>query len=188
MTAEIKCSKCGKVHSLSESELTFSLPDDVFALSEKEREARGKVSEDVVILDEERIFVRGLLPLKVEGRAHVYNLGVWAAVPFSTFKRIYEFWDEAEQFKEPRMPGQLANKLPFHSDTVGLALQVQLMGKKSRPEFHIEPVEHSLYMEQSQGIDEHRALEYSDPVARRQSAVEQTIAADRRENAAPAER
>lgn len=82
MSPEIKCSTCGKVHSLSESELTFSLPDVVFALSEKEREARGKVSQDVVILDDERTFVRGLLPWRVAGRDHSYNLGVWADVPF----------------------------------------------------------------------------------------------------------
>jgi len=111
--------------------------------------------------------VRGLLPLAVDNRKQNYNLGVWAEVSEEIFGRIYRLWDDPAQDTEPRMPGSLANKLPYHSDTVGLGISIQLTGPTSRPEFYVNPTGHSLYAEQSQGIDEHRAIEYSDREARK---------------------
>lgn len=171
MSDAIACVTCGGIHAINQSELTFGLPDVVFAISEEERSARCEVSADIVALDRERFFIRGLLPLEVATRDRPYNLGVWAEVSPSVFGRIYELWSEPDQGQEPRMPGKLANKIPFHPDTCNLAVGIQLTGPSSRPEFYLEAVEHSLYGEQSCGIDEHRAIEYSDPVARK-AAVE----------------
>lgn len=167
MIEEVACATCGSIHPVSESELTFRLPDEVFALSEQEREERCRISSDIVALDDARFFIRGLLPLDVLGRTRKYNLGVWAEVSEDVFRRVHELWSDPQQDQEPRMPAKLANRLPFHVDTVGLGVAVQLTGTESRPDFFVEPGEHSLYGEQSLGIDEHRAIEYSDPVARR---------------------
>lgn len=171
MTSQVACATCGQVHPLDKSELTFKLPDEVFGLSDSEREQRCKTSSDIVRLDGERFFVRGILPLKVVGRELPYNLGVWVEVLPETFGRIYDRWDDEDQAQEPRLPGLLANSVPFHPSTIGLPVAIQLTGPKSRPEFYIAPVEHTLYGEQVRGIDEHRSIEYSDPVARRRGAV-----------------
>lgn len=151
---QLKCATCGRTHPISESELSFKLPDVVFALSDNDRESRCKESPDIVSLDEKRFFVRGLLPLAVMGRERTYNVGVWAEVSVKIFERIHELWNDSEQHQEPRMPGTLANKLPFHPDTVGLPVAVQLTGPRSRPEFYIEATDNSLYGEQLRGIDE----------------------------------
>lgn len=177
MTEQRVCATCGRTHPASESELSFKLPDAVFDLAVEERESRCRISPDIVALDDLRFFIRGLLPLEVPGRMRTYNIGVWAEVSVDVFDRIHDLWNEATQDQEPRMPARLANKLPFHPNTVGLRVAVQLTGPRSRPEFHVEPVEHSLYGEQSCGIDEHRAIEYSDPAARH-AAVEQALARD----------
>jgi len=184
MSSTVACTTCGRIHPIDQSELTFGLPDVVFAMSEEERSARCDVSQDIVALDRERFFIRGLLPLEVVTRNRPYNLGVWVEVSPSIFRRIYELWNESAQDQEPRMPGHLANKVPFHLDSRNLAVGIQLTGPTSRPEFYLEAVEHSLYGEQSRGIDEHRAIEYSDPAARK-AAVEQAVQPDRREDAAP---
>jgi hypothetical protein len=89
MTSQVECDTCGRVHLIDESELTFKLPDEVFDLSEGEREQRCKTSIDIVRLDGERFFIRGVLPLKVAGRRLPYSLGVWAEVSPDTFGRIY---------------------------------------------------------------------------------------------------
>jgi hypothetical protein len=178
MSGNIACVTCGRFHPMTQSELTFGLPDVVFAMSEEERDARCELSADIVALDRDRFFIRGLLPLEVTTRGRPYNLGVWAEVSPSTFGRVYELWSEPNQEREPRMPGKLANNIPFHPDACNLAVGIQLTGPSSRPEFYLEAAEHTLYGEQSHGIDEHRAIEYSDPAARK-AAVEQAASRDR---------
>jgi hypothetical protein len=170
LTTQVECVTCGRVHPLDESELTFKLPDEVFGLSEEDRLQRCQMNADIVHLDGQRYFLRGVLPLKVAGRRQPYNIGTWAEVSPDVFGRIYDRWDDADQDQEPRLPGVLANAVPFHPSAVQLRVGIQLTGPKSRPEFHLEPIEHSLYDEQARGIDEHRALEYSDPEARRAAA------------------
>lgn len=177
MTDEVICESCGNAHPRSDVELTFKYPDDIFELSDEAREARCKLNEDIVILDERRFFIRGLLPLDVTYRARPYNLGIWAEVTEGVFARIYALWDDPKQQDEPPMPGMLANTVPFHEGTVGLALTIELTGTKTRPQFLLDPVEHSLYIEQLVGIDEHRAFEYSDRASRK-AAVQQALAGD----------
>ena len=65
MPDEVVCSKCGKVHPRADSELVFGLPDAVFALSKEEQSERCHVSEDTCVLDREKFFLRGLLPLSI---------------------------------------------------------------------------------------------------------------------------
>jgi hypothetical protein len=173
MTREVACSVCGNVHPVELSELVFRLPDVIHALPEDERTARCDIGSDVCALDRERFFLRGLLPIPVLGRPNPYNAGVWAEISLDTYKRIYERWDDADQGQEPRLPGTLANSLPLQDQqTLGLAISIQLIGPKHRPQFYVEVRGHSLYREQTQGVDEHRAIEYSDrerrPADRRQ--------------------
>lgn len=163
MTEEVTCSVCGKAHTLDSSELTFRLPESIYVLSEEDRAIRCDISSDLCALDRERLFLRGLLPLPVSGRARTYNVGVWAEVSLDTYRRIHERWDDPNQRDEPRLPGALANRLPLHDkDTQGLRIAIQLTGPRTRPEFHLAASEHPLYREQADGIDEHRAIEYSD--------------------------
>jgi hypothetical protein len=63
-----------------------------------------------------------------------------------------------------------------------LRLAVQLTGPKTRPQFFLDTAGHSLYVEQSRGIDEHRAIEYSDPEVRK-AAIEQALGGDSRKPA-----
>jgi hypothetical protein len=170
MSDIVVCSVCGRTHDKKASELYFRLPDEIYALPQEERGRRCKLNADLCIFDERQFYVRGLLPLPVAGRAKPYCIGVWASVSLQTFARINELWSDPAQASEPRLPGVLSNQIPFHPDTRALHLAIQLTGPTTRPEFFLEPVEHSLYAEQSRGIDDHRASRYSDPSAR-ESAV-----------------
>jgi len=163
MSKDVICSQCGQPHSLESSELVFRLPDAIFALSEEERTQRCDLSADFCALDRERFFLRGLLPIPVNGRSDPYRIGVWAEITLRVYQRIYELWSDPDQAREPRMAATLANELPLQpSLSSGLALSIQLTGPTTRPHYFIEVVDHPLYAEQHAGIDEHRALEYSD--------------------------
>ena len=163
MSKEVQCSQCGRSHSLESSELVFDLPDDIFSLPEDVRAERCDLSAEVCALDRERFFLRGLLPFPVKGRSDPYRIGVWAEITLGDYKRIYDLWSDRELASEPRMAATLANQLPLQtSNSLGLAISIQLTGPTTRPEYFIEATEHELYAEQQWGIDEHRALEYSD--------------------------
>ena len=163
MTDEVTCSQCGKVHPLADSELGFGLPDAIFALSKEDRSKRCRIQTDVCVLDRERFFLRGLLPLPVTGRAQDYRIGVWAEIAGDVYRRIHALWSDPTQADEPRLPGILASHLPMNvKESAGLPVWIHLTGPKTRPEFYMRSVHHPLYVEQTHGIDEHRALEYSD--------------------------
>jgi len=163
MSKEAICSKCGQRHSLESSELVFKRPDDIFSLSEEERAQRCDLGGELCALDRERFFLRGLLPLPVNGRSDPFRIGVWAEITLPVYQRIYDLWSDPNQARESRMAATLANPVPLQtSNTLGLAISIQLTGPRTRPDYFIEAVDHPLYAEQQAGIDEHRALEYSD--------------------------
>jgi hypothetical protein len=160
------CTECGQDHPLDELELTFRRPDDVAALTAQEREARVQENADLCILDGKRFFVRALLPLAVAGRDHPYNIGLWVEVTQMTFERVYALWVDDRQAEEPAFPAELANEIPLHPPTRGLAASLALTGPTTRPEVSLSPAEHTLVGEQSRGITAHRAAEYSTLFAR----------------------
>ena len=163
MRDEVICSVCGKTHSPDASELSFDLPDEIFELSEEERTQRCTISDDVCAIDRERFFIRGLLPMPVNGRMQAYRIGMWAEVSVEVYRRIYQLWSDPSQADEPHLHGVAANQLPLQTQNMrALPISIKLIGPKSRPDFFIQSQEHSLYREQMNGIDEHRALEYTD--------------------------
>ena len=155
------CTECGHEHPLEELELTFLRPDVVAALQAEERRSRVQENNDLCVLDGERFFVRGLLPLPVTGRGHPYNVGIWVEVSQPTFERVYELWDEVDQADEPAFKVEIANDIPIQPPACGLSASLELTGPTTRPVVALSPAEHPLFGEQSCGITAHRAAQYS---------------------------
>ena len=162
MNDGVVCTDCGKVHKRADIELAYKLPDVVHAIDEAGRNRRCRFTPDAGVLDEVRYFLRGVLPLPVSGRSRPYNIGMWAEVARAPFARTAELWTDQNQASEPRFSGVLANALPDQPATIGLAVLVQLEGPTTRPTFHLAETDHPLFAEHIRGIDEHRALEYTD--------------------------
>jgi hypothetical protein len=144
----------------NQMELTFGLPDEIFALSEKEKEDRTEGNTDLYILDGNRFFVRGLLPLSIEGQ-NDYCLGAWAEVFEVDFDKIEELWDVDVRADEPRIKASLSNSMPYTLSSGATELEIQLQDSKSRPLFYVTTPNCTLYNEQSRGITAHRAYEYT---------------------------
>lgn len=155
------CLKCGKEHSLEEMELTFRRPDDAAKLSADDRARLVRESDDLCIIEGKRFFIRALLPLPVESRELPYCIGVWVEVNKTTFERVYNLWDSDEQLDEPLFDAQIANEISTASGSLGLHAKLRLTGPTTRPDVFLQPSQHQLYIEQTRGINEHRASEYS---------------------------
>jgi hypothetical protein len=160
------CAQCGEEHPLNELELSFRRPDAVVEISGPDRASRVQESNDLCVIDGSRFFVRAVLPLPVESRDRPYNLGLWSEVDRTTFERIYQLWSEPTQVRESPFPARLANALPNHRDTLRLSATLCLTGPTTRPRLVLEATAHTLFTEQSLGITEHRAHEYSSLFAR----------------------
>ncbi len=155
------CHQCGKEHSIDEMELSFRRPDDAANLTPEERERTVKENNDLCIISGKRFFIRGVLPLTIEARERAYNIGLWVEVEQSAYDRVNELWIDPEQNKEPPFAALIGNSIPTLPETIGVSVKLQLTGPTSRPEVFVSASSHPLYIEQTEGITEHRAHEYS---------------------------
>jgi len=160
MSELIKCSCCDKMLPANQMELTFGLPDEIFSLSKKDREERTEGCTDLYILDDNRFFVRGLLPLPIKNQ-NDYCLGAWAEISEKDFERIEDLWDTDVGADEPRIKATLSNSMPYTLSNGLTELEIQLQDSKSRPLFYVTSTSCTLYEEQSKGITAHRAYEYT---------------------------
>jgi hypothetical protein len=102
-------------------------------------------------------------PSPSRGAPRPIRVGVWAEISVEVYRRVHALWSDPNQSDEPRPPGMPASHFPLNEEeSVGALVCIQLTGPKTRPEFYVQSVEHPLHAEQTYGIDEHRALEYSD--------------------------
>ena len=160
------CSVCGERHPLEHIELVLHRPDVIAALSKGERSDRCKESDDLCAVwgqgdEAHRYFVRGVLPLPVGGRDAPYRIGAWVEIDEAAFQRIVELWKEPDQSQEPPFRAILANAIPMHESTLGLEVRLQLTGPTSRPDIFVLDACHTIHREQTEGISEHRAYEYT---------------------------
>ncbi len=166
MTQFVVCSDCGKSHPIWSMELCFKRPDVIASLPEDERKDRCKETRDLSALwgsndREHKYFLRGLMPFAVREQDRDYCLGVWVEVERKWFDRVLELWEDEHQSAEAPFPGLLANRVPLHEDTLGLAVEVRLTGPTTRPQFFLRESTHMLYLEQVHGISVHRAGQYT---------------------------
>jgi hypothetical protein len=157
----LRCSVCGEYHLASETELFFRRPDAIISLTEDERTTRCKESDDLCVIKWERYFVRGVIPIKVEGREVNYCIGAWVEVSETDFKRIVALWQDPNQEMEPPFNGKLANSIPISRNSFGLNVELRLVSPTKRCEIYILDKQCELFGEQSAGISEHRAFEYT---------------------------
>ena len=153
------CSVCGKDHPVENIEKSFRLPDVIFAVPEEERESRAKLSPNFCVLDDSRVFVRGVVPVPIKEKDDVYCWGVWAEVAWDTYSELYNTWDEDDCSEFEDLKGLLANALPTYEDTFELPLRI-VRKSDTRPFFFVIP-DHPLKKDQQDGISEDMPIHYA---------------------------
>jgi hypothetical protein len=124
------CATCGVALPDLPLDFAYSLPDCVFALLPEERSPR--CNADFAELGE-RKFVRGLLPVPVQG-SEEFRYGVWLEVDADTFQRVLRSWNDPDTFRTLTFSGRLANAVePFGATTLGVEVEVATRGENARP-------------------------------------------------------
>lgn len=154
------CRQCSLDHPIETLELAFRRPDAVARLTPAAREQRVQGSNDWCVLDGQRFFLRGLLPLALQDADQTYCIGVWVEIEPASFERICDLWATDGRNEAP-FAAQLANTIQGLPDTLGLHARLQLSEPGQRPCLYLADSNHPLAREQREGITLHRAYEYT---------------------------
>ena len=147
----------------AEMEFAFRFPDPYHELDASARAAVDTFCErNFCVVDGRRLFVRGLIPLAVDGVAEPYCLGAWAELAEHDWRMARAIWDEEGNDRVPEFAGTIANHVPrlYETSTEGLQVMIQLHDAM-RPTFRLIDTGHPLEEEQRRGITPHRALEFT---------------------------
>ncbi len=152
------CGCCGKQFNTLPLDFACKAPDHWFDVPDVERESRGKLDNDLCVIDE-NLFVRGCLEVPIIGLKEVFIWGVWASVSRQSFERILELWNAPAIADEPPKFGWLCNNIPIYPPTLGLKTRLHLRSGGTRPAIELEPTGHPLAIEQRGGISVKRVEE-----------------------------
>ena len=110
-----------------------------------------------------RFFLRGLItvPLRDAFPRQDVHWGIWAEIARADFDDVVWRWKQKRQSLHPLFKGTLANRVPRFPDTIGLRVEVQLTGPKTRPDFFfLDGQQHPFIEECRRGVTTHRAAEW----------------------------
>jgi hypothetical protein len=156
------CSTCGRYHDEELRDVRTGLPDEIFGLSETEREQRAQVGSDFAALDGERFYVRGLLSIPIPEEGADFGFGIWVRVDEDVDAELHEHWTDEEAVGRT-FAGELAVELPAYGSTLGLPGTLRLRSVDLLPAFELAESDHLLGLEQRHGISLERARELADP-------------------------
>ena len=165
MAQKFHCATCGQEHEDLSRDWGFSLPDEVWAIPEDERDAQASYDDDLCQWGD-RFFIRCILPVPLTGEDDYFGWGVWAEVEAEVFERYLDFYD-ADGREEPPHPAKLANRLaPYPGTTLGTRMLIQFQTSDEPPTLRLSEGDKSrLAQEQRDGIDaarHHEILEVSE--------------------------
>jgi hypothetical protein len=158
------CSRCGQPHPGPAFHHDFPAPDAWTQLSDRRRELRGYLEDELCVVDDQH-FIKGNLWITVKDADQDLDWTVWAAISAAGFERSVELWDQAGRESEPAYAGTLANEIPLFPGSLGLPLQVNTLSVGERPWLQLLPGDHALVEEQLGGISIARVQEIAELLA-----------------------
>ena len=158
--SQYRCGICGKKHSPLPMDIAQQYPHDYFSIPPQEREQRIQVTSDLCVIDNNRFFIRGYLPIPVFVDKQEFGWGLWVEVEPSSFDQYLELYN-ADGAGEAPFRGRLSAQLKCYEPSVyKLPVNVHLRGVNERPLLLFSDlVEHPLAKEQRQGITIERVHE-----------------------------
>lgn len=158
------CACCGKEYKTLSFAYALDQPDAWCGVPEAQRRHRATLGTDTCTIDGKRFFVRGRVLLPVEGFDDPFIWGCWASVSKETFEAYGKFWDVPNRADMLPFEGTLASDIPLYPATAGLRCKIQMRDARKRPSFILESTDHSLAMEQRNGITLDRVKEIASTI------------------------
>ncbi|MBS0295343.1 MAG: DUF2199 domain-containing protein [Proteobacteria bacterium] len=160
---EWTCGHCKQIHT---GLFEFGAHAPGFWEGEADYAANGELgrftpflSEDFCVIEESH-FVRAVLPLPLVGwEGQTFAYGVWVSLAEPNFKRYVEQFDATVVDESQAWFGWLSTRLAGYPDTLLLKTDVHPRNDRQRPVVMIQPSEHTLYVEQRDGVTFDRLME-----------------------------
>ncbi|WP_158793027.1 DUF2199 domain-containing protein [Granulicella sp. L60] len=152
------CQVCGERHVLPLS-YSVKVPLAATMIPANELDERLVITPDQCVIDGRDFYLRGRILVPVIGLEEPFVWGVWAEVGPKNFVRTNELWTVEGREDEPPFQGWLNSELPLFGNTINLEVGVQTQPVGQRPRFTVVDCEHSLAVEQSEGITMQRVEE-----------------------------
>jgi hypothetical protein len=157
------CSHCGDRHAkppMSYSTMAPDVWDPSF-----ETDPDSMLSSDQCVIKASHFFIRGLIEIPVIGSEDVFSWGVWVSLSKDNFARALEVWNTEGREAEKPYFGWLSTELALYSEsTTDLKTNAHTRPVGRRPFIELEPTDHPLAVEQSQGITRDRVREIATAV------------------------
>jgi hypothetical protein len=163
------CKTCGEVHQGIPTVYGADAPHLWYSLSEEERDSRALLSSDQCIIDDEYFFILGRLEIPILHSEEVFCWLVWVSLSINNFARASELWEQEGREQEPGYFGWLSTSLPVYPETLSLKATVHTRPVGERPFVELEPTEHPLSVEQSDGITWERVQDIAEKLLHEQS-------------------
>lgn len=163
MNYSYKCSGCGEIHEGLPFSYGSDAPELYFQIPESERSRRAELSSDQCVIDDEHFFVLGRLIIPVLNWDQDFSWNVWVSLSEESFLRMSELWETAGRESEPPYFGWLQTSLPCYDDLPEqVATKVHTRPVGERPFIELEPLDHTLALEQRNGITLARVQEIAE--------------------------
>ena len=146
------CPHCGNAHEGYPTDYGWTLPDEVWALSKRERKSKTSYNADLCRYGK-RYFIRGVLSLPFKDQPGEFGWGIWVEVDGPIFQKYLDLY-EKDALDEPRITGYLANQPPGYEDLLHHQIEIQFGISTQRPTLWFsQDSTQAMAMEQRFGID-----------------------------------
>jgi hypothetical protein len=145
-------------------DMGISAPQNWLALSEAERQTRGKIDADLCVIGNREFYVRGCLEIPVIGSDLPFVWGVWISVSKASWDRILELWQADDVSDEPPRFGWLSNWIAGYPEPREIKCHLHIRPGNLRPAIELQPTDYPLAIEQREGISMERVMEIVSPI------------------------
>jgi hypothetical protein len=149
-----RCATCGETHD-GLPDVDYRWPDPYFDLPEAERSLRIKATSDTCLIDDRDFFIRGVIFIPIRNHTDYLGIGVWVSQKRENYQTYLDNFNTAEIGP---FFGWLSNRISFYKpDTWAIKTMAHFQGSIQRPLIKLEPVDHPIYRDYSEGITLDRA-------------------------------
>lgn len=153
------CATCGKRHEGSPS-VGYSAPFYWQEAHRTDSTGASRINDDFCMIERRDYFIRCVLEVPIRDVEEPFLWGVWVTQSEQNFRA---YGDSFPDTPERCTFGYFANRLPGYPDTLNLHTQAHWQTGRGRPKVELEPTDHPLYRDWSEGISWERAAELAGP-------------------------
>ena len=158
-TLSFTCKTCGQLHEGSPS-ISYVAPFHWKEPNRDDPSGASRLNDDFCMIERRDFFIRCILEVPIHDVEDPFLWGIWVSQSEKNFRHYAETFPNSP---EQQTFGYFSNRLPSYPETLSLKTQAHWRSGKHRPWVELEPSDHPLYRDWSEGISWQRAVELAGP-------------------------